>query len=167
MAKYSIEDSTLKGIGDSTRSLDGTSGSLTPEEMKTHIDQFGAALGTNLTEQNSLIAQLAAALEGKSSTSGGAGVETCIVTIEDTYGSYPDTLFILCDGSIVTIESGATKSFSVNKNSVICMLGDSTAAFDEEGGFITLASETVTPNHISNSSTRIYLVTGDFNIRVI
>lgn len=58
MAEYLIQDTTLTNLGDKIRVLTGTEGTMTPAEMQTDLDTFNTDMGTIVTEQDDLIAQL-------------------------------------------------------------------------------------------------------------
>lgn len=62
MSKYLIQDTTLTSIADEVRALSGTEETLSPEAMKEKV----AEGNENIAAEADLIAQIQAALEGKS-----------------------------------------------------------------------------------------------------
>lgn len=65
MAKYSIEDTTLTGMSDAVRGLNGDTAKRTPSQMMTAIAEASGEVAT----QTDLLGQISAALEGKGSAS--------------------------------------------------------------------------------------------------
>lgn len=65
MSEYLIQEETLQGIADKIRVLSGTEGTMTPAEMQSDLDTFNTDMGTVVSEQDDLIAQITAALENK------------------------------------------------------------------------------------------------------
>ena len=65
MSDYLIQDSTLSGIADKIRVLNGTEETLTPTEMQSELDTFNSDISAVIGEQDDLIAQIIGALEGK------------------------------------------------------------------------------------------------------
>lgn len=82
MTEYLIQGKTLTNLGDSIRSLNDTTDSMTPSEMKATIDEAVAEINT----QTDLIAQCLSALEGKvGGSGGGSAIETCTVDLASAY----------------------------------------------------------------------------------
>lgn len=79
--QYIIQDTTLTGIADKIRVLSGTEETMTPAEMAATLDTHNTEMNEVLSEQDSLIAQLAAALEGKTAASGGVEYEVITAPI--------------------------------------------------------------------------------------
>lgn len=69
MAEYLIQEETLTGIADKIRILSGTEGAMTTAEMQSELETFNADMGTVVTAQDDLIAQITTALEGKAAVS--------------------------------------------------------------------------------------------------
>jgi len=85
MAEYLIQDTTLTNLGDKIRVLSGGTATMTPIEMATTLDTHNTEMTETLATQDDLIAQIAAALEGKSA-GGGSSVPIVSVTITDYDG---------------------------------------------------------------------------------
>lgn len=143
MAEYLIQDETLTGIGDKIRVLSGTEDTMTPVEMQTSVDeantevttqsdiiaQISAALGTKvnenldtvLSEQDTLISQIATALEGKSAASGAEVVTGTFtlssnssnsITIPGLIGK--ENFSLLCLGSVVWDDISGQKILAIH-----------------------------------------------------
>lgn len=75
-------------------------------------------LDTELATQDDLIAQIAAALEGKTGASGGAEIETCTVTLTDYEPNCTTVIYSkLIDGSITTC---STSEGGITYTDVVC-----------------------------------------------
>lgn len=81
MAKYSIENTTLTNIANEVRTVTGSTGSMTPAAMQSNLRTFDNDMTSVVNEQDNLVAQIAAALEGKMVPPSAPVVETCRVKI--------------------------------------------------------------------------------------
>ena len=64
--KYVFERATMEDLADSVRSVVGTSEEMTASEMSSELSNFSTGVGEAITNQDTLIAQINAAIEGKS-----------------------------------------------------------------------------------------------------
>ena len=122
--KYLVEGGTLTGIADKIRVLNGSNETLTPAEMQTTLDTHNTEMVEVLATQDNLIAQIAAALEGKTVPSGGANVETCTVTLTDYEPNCTTVIYSkLIDGSITTCSTseGGTTYTDVVCGTIFCI----------------------------------------------
>lgn len=106
-------------------------------------------LDTALTDQESLIDQIQAALEGKA----GASVETCTVTLNLTEASYTsaiDVFLVLADGSVVKGEpsEGGTYIYTLLKPCLVYLKN-----FDSISG-----------NYESTIYNYVYIIKGDVTV---
>lgn len=109
-----VLEAGLTLIGDSIRAKGGTSAKLEfPNGMKAAVEAIDTSenLDEVLDEQDSIIEQIQAALEGKA----GASVETCTVTLRGGIRSYAVTT---CDNGIITYRY-ATANFTSTSPGVI------------------------------------------------
>lgn len=126
MAEYLIQDTTLTNLGNSIRTLDGTTATLSPAEMKANLDTFNTELGEIASTQDTLIADIITALEGKSAggdSGNGTTIETVTVTI-DFYEPLNPYLFFYEDGNgtINMFEANpsvGSQVFNIRKNSMV------------------------------------------------
>lgn len=121
----------------------------------TTSEQLAVSAGTFVTGDIKVAA-------AESGGGGSSSAETVQGTFIDAYESYPNTVLYLYDGSRLVINSGETKSFSVQKNTIIMMFGDSSAIFIFDGAVTILESEDTSYN-IGHGVMLLY-VTGDFSI---
>lgn len=86
MAEYLIQEETLNGLADKIRILSGTEETMSPAEMNDELNTFNNDMNVVISEQDNLIAQIAAALEGKTGVSGGSsgGLDTSDATATAT-----------------------------------------------------------------------------------
>lgn len=78
MSEMIIQRESLTAIADEIRILSGTEGTMGLDAMKSNVSEANA----NVDTEADLIAQISAALEGKTGSGGsGANVETCTVVI--------------------------------------------------------------------------------------
>ena len=73
MAEYLIQDTSLNNIADQVRSITGLTGSMTPTEMATNLNNYNTEINELLATQEAKIDELTAALEDKVSDK-----KTCI-----------------------------------------------------------------------------------------
>ena len=105
MAEYLIQDTTLTGIADKIRVLNGTEEAMTPAEMQTILDTHNTEINQALFTQDDLIMQIATALEGKKGASSGSEVifgqvtrnSTTNITVFDSIGK--ENLILLLEDS--------------------------------------------------------------------
>ena len=140
MAEYLIQDSTLINLADKIRVLSGEEGTMTPAEMGNTVDTFNTELGEIVMEQDTLIAQLAAALNGKVAGGGGnaepvlqskivnPSTSQQIITADEGYDGL-DTITIT---PIVAIER-AIPSISIDSSGLITATSLQYAGYVERG----------------------------------
>lgn len=95
MAKYSINDTTLKAIADPLRTLLGLTGGMTPEEMASN----GAAVQANVTAALAMVASKGVTVPGDANSDDLERLIRQIVSVvSETW------VFTMEDGSIVEKE---------------------------------------------------------------
>ena len=97
-----------------------------------------------------------------SGTSGSAEFVTGV--FNDAWESYPEFSLLLNDGETIQIESGQSKTFNVQKNTIFICYGDSTAAMATSGGITCLMDAITHPDYITSHGVRVFIATGDFGI---
>lgn len=138
MAEYLIEDTTLTNLGNSIRSLNNTTTTMTPAQMKSTVDDAVS----EVEEQTDLIAQCLSALESKLAGSG--SIELQEKTITPTTSSQivePDDEY---DGlSKVTVNAMPTATQATPTISV-SSAGKITASATQSAGYVAAGTKTAT-----------------------
>ena len=142
----------LKKVGDSIRAKAGTSELLEfPDAMSAAVDAIDTSedLDEVLDEQDGIIDQIQAALEGKAA----ASVETCTVTLNLTEASYTSAIgvfLVLADGSVVKGEpsEGGTHIYTLLKPCIVYLKN-----FDSISG-----------NYESTIYNYVYVIRGDVTV---
>lgn len=104
MAKYFIEEETLTNLGNKIRVLNGSTETMTPVEMGTTLDTFNTEISAELAAQDTLIADIMTALEGK--TAGGS--EPKVISISVDSSSVAGVYYHDASGTIQRAEAGTT-----------------------------------------------------------
>lgn len=107
MAEYKVVnitqlESNLTAIADEIRVLNGTEEAMGLDDMKNHVENAN----TDVATEANLISQIAAALEGKASGSGGSGggsADTCTVTIKQIDGLSGNIIATQVENGVETI----------------------------------------------------------------
>lgn len=118
MSEYIIQDTVLTNLGNSIRTLDGTTATLSPIEMKTHLDTFNTEINDIITAQDAKIAELAEILATKT-------------------GGYSDNMAIVPEPCTVTIEFKESTSYTaggilansisyigIDETNTVCLISD-------------------------------------------
>lgn len=127
MAKYSIEDTTLTGMSDAVRGLNGDTAKRTPSQMMTAI----AEASGEVTAQTDLLEQVLTALDGK--VSGGSADNPELVTLINKFGTVYYVGFK--DELLFGGESSSSTTSSVVKGSVIRVFVGGSIYPSMTGGF--------------------------------
>lgn len=128
MAEYLIQDSTLVNLADKVRLVTGTTETMKPEAMSETLDTFNTDIGSILAEQDTLIANIVSALDGKAVS--GASVETVTANIT-VYGS-ATVYYMNEDGMQYAVDTSG--DYTVVKNSPVAIIHDGGTYLMDRGG---------------------------------
>ena len=164
--EYLIQKETLVSIANETRILSGTAGEMSPERITDVIHTENNNFRTNISAQDTLIAQIQAALEGKAGGSGGITPEGTITITEN--GTHNVTSYALANVALPETEQ-ATPDISVDSNGLITASVTQTAGYVFAGTkssakqLTTQAAKTVTPS----TSSQIAVASGRYTTGAI